>query len=179
MRSRAGSPIRIAIVGLGVVGRWVLEALLRDEARLGLQFVAAADRHSGLVYRPDGLEIREVLDATATGLQRLARAANRTRTGCARRSCVKDAAVMKRLLKPHTVAVTAWRRWAALQRRTRCVGELRGSRASSAANREENLPLADSHARACPRERASTGPTTCWLNSGRWMSETLALVSPS
>jgi homoserine dehydrogenase len=68
MRSRTESRSRIAIVGLGVVGRWVLEALLRDEARLDVQLVAAADRQSGLVYRPDGLEIREVLDAKANGL---------------------------------------------------------------------------------------------------------------
>lgn len=67
MKSRTGSPVRVAIVGLGVVGRWVLEAL-RDEAWVDVQLVAAADRQSGLIHRPDGLEIHDVLDAKANGL---------------------------------------------------------------------------------------------------------------
>lgn len=61
------SPVRIAIVGLGAVGQWVLEALRRDDGRLGIRLVAAADRESGLVHRPAGLAIAEVLDAKTNG----------------------------------------------------------------------------------------------------------------
>jgi homoserine dehydrogenase len=60
------TPTRVSIVGLGVVGRWVLEALRRDADRLGVQVVAAADR-SGLFYRPAGLGLDEVLAAKADG----------------------------------------------------------------------------------------------------------------
>jgi homoserine dehydrogenase len=45
----------------------VLNALRRDAGRLGLQVVAAADSRSGLVHRPDGFAIRELLDAKAAG----------------------------------------------------------------------------------------------------------------
>jgi homoserine dehydrogenase len=62
---RLEPPTRVALVGVGVVGRWVLEALLRDSDRLDLQLVAAADRRSGLVHRAGGLGIGEVLEATA------------------------------------------------------------------------------------------------------------------
>jgi homoserine dehydrogenase len=58
-----GEPIRLSIVGLGVVGRWVLEALQRDADRLGIQLVAVADSRSGLVHRPAGLSMAEILDA--------------------------------------------------------------------------------------------------------------------
>jgi homoserine dehydrogenase len=62
------APVRIAVVGVGVVGRWVLEALRRDEGRLGVQLVAAADSRSGLVHRPAGLGIGEVLAAKTRGV---------------------------------------------------------------------------------------------------------------
>ncbi len=57
---------RVAIVGLGVVGSWVLEALRRDAARAGVRLVAAANRRSGLVHREAGLPIDELLAATAS-----------------------------------------------------------------------------------------------------------------
>jgi homoserine dehydrogenase len=60
------APVRLSIVGLGVVGRWMLNALRRDAARFGVQLVAVADR-SGLVYRRTGLDVDEVLAATADG----------------------------------------------------------------------------------------------------------------
>jgi homoserine dehydrogenase len=56
-------PVRVSLVGVGVVGHWLLEALRRDADGLGVQLVAAADRRSGLVHRPTGLSIDEVLDA--------------------------------------------------------------------------------------------------------------------
>jgi homoserine dehydrogenase len=65
VRRDGHGPIRVAIVGLGVVGQWVLEALLRHAARLDVQVVAAADRRSGIVHRADGLGIAELLDAKA------------------------------------------------------------------------------------------------------------------
>jgi homoserine dehydrogenase len=61
-----GAPVRVSVVGLGVVGRWVLEALRRDAVRVGVQLVGAADR-SGLVYRTTGLDVDEVLAAKADG----------------------------------------------------------------------------------------------------------------
>ncbi len=57
---------RVAIVGLGVVGRWVLEALKRDADRVDLRLVAVANRRSGLVHRHAGLGLDEVLAATAS-----------------------------------------------------------------------------------------------------------------
>jgi homoserine dehydrogenase len=64
---RTEAATRVAIVGLGAVGRWVLDALQRDAERVGLRVVAAADRRSGLVHRPDGLRIDELLAAKADG----------------------------------------------------------------------------------------------------------------
>jgi homoserine dehydrogenase len=58
---------RMAIVGVGTVGQWVLEALRRDADRLPLQVVAAADSRSGLVHRPESFEIDELLDVKAAG----------------------------------------------------------------------------------------------------------------
>ena len=52
---------------MGTVGRWLLDALRRDPGRLALQVVAAADSRSGLVHRPEGFAIHELLDAKATG----------------------------------------------------------------------------------------------------------------
>jgi homoserine dehydrogenase len=66
--SGADPPLRVAVVGVGVVGRWVLQALRRDEPRLGVQLVAAADRRSGLVCCPTGLEISKVLTAKTSGM---------------------------------------------------------------------------------------------------------------
>lgn len=63
----AEPPVRVSIVGLGVVGRWLLEALRRDPNQLGLQIVAAADRRSGLVHRPAGLSVDELLAAKSDG----------------------------------------------------------------------------------------------------------------
>jgi homoserine dehydrogenase len=66
---------RVAILGLGVVGRWVLGAIERDAHGLNLRIVAAADRGSGLVHRAGGLEVRELLAAKngAGGLAELER----------------------------------------------------------------------------------------------------------
>jgi homoserine dehydrogenase len=52
---------------MGTVGRWVLDALRRNAGRPPLQLVAAADSRSGLVHRPEGFRIHELLDAKATG----------------------------------------------------------------------------------------------------------------
>jgi homoserine dehydrogenase len=60
------APVRVSVVGLGVVGRWLLEALRRDADRLGVLLVAAADR-SGFMYRATGLGVHEVLAAKADG----------------------------------------------------------------------------------------------------------------
>lgn len=57
-------PVRLGIIGLGAVGQWVLNALLRDAERFDLQLVAAADR-GGLVHRTEGLPIGELLDVKA------------------------------------------------------------------------------------------------------------------
>lgn len=61
------APVRVGIVGLGVVGRWVLEALFRSASGFDVRLVAAADRRSGLVHRPTGLGIGEVLEAKSSG----------------------------------------------------------------------------------------------------------------
>jgi homoserine dehydrogenase len=57
-------PVRLGIIGLGAVGQWVLNALLRDAERFDLQLVAAGDR-GGLVHRTEGLPIGELLDVKA------------------------------------------------------------------------------------------------------------------
>ena len=49
------APIRISIVGLGTVGRWVLDAIERHAATLDLRIVALANRRDGFVYREEGL----------------------------------------------------------------------------------------------------------------------------
>src|SRR5205807_2070302 len=55
--------IRVSVVGLGMVGAWLLEAIdrhrdrLRDEYGLVLSVVALAGRRDGFVYREEGIEI--------------------------------------------------------------------------------------------------------------------------
>ncbi len=56
---------RVAIVGLGVVGRWVLDALRSDADPLGATVVAASNRRSGLIHREAGLGIEELIAAPA------------------------------------------------------------------------------------------------------------------
>jgi homoserine dehydrogenase len=61
------TPIRVSVVGTGMVGEWLLRALdghrarLRDEYALALRVVAVANRGDGFVYREAGIEVAEVL----------------------------------------------------------------------------------------------------------------------
>jgi homoserine dehydrogenase len=65
--------IRVSIVGLGVVGAWLLGAIdrhrdrLRDEYGLALSVVALASRRDGFVHREDGIEIADALALRARG----------------------------------------------------------------------------------------------------------------
>jgi len=62
------TPARVAIVGLGVVGEWVLRRLARDDFRV----VAAANR-SGLVLREEGFEAEELLGGSMADLDEVSR----------------------------------------------------------------------------------------------------------
>ncbi|MQA74055.1 MAG: hypothetical protein GEU88_06910 [Solirubrobacterales bacterium] len=69
----AATPIRVSVVGVGVVGEWLLRAIdrhrerLRDEYSLELSIVAVANRDHGFVYREGGIEIADVLALKAAG----------------------------------------------------------------------------------------------------------------
>lgn len=66
MRS-AAVPVRVSLVGAGMVGEWLLRAIerhrdrLRDRYGIDLTLVALASRGGGFVYREDGIEISSVL----------------------------------------------------------------------------------------------------------------------
>jgi homoserine dehydrogenase len=65
--------VRVAIVGLGTVGGWLLRAIehrrdrLRDRHGFELSVVALATRRAGFVHRPDGIDIGEALSARDAG----------------------------------------------------------------------------------------------------------------
>jgi homoserine dehydrogenase len=62
-------PLRLALLGFGTVGQWLVEALhtqqawLRQEFGLGVTLISVATAHHGLIYRSDGLDIPTFLEA--------------------------------------------------------------------------------------------------------------------
>jgi homoserine dehydrogenase len=69
----AATTVRVSVVGLGVVGEWVLRALdrhrerIRNQYALELSLVAIANRRDGFVHREQGIEVAEVLALKAAG----------------------------------------------------------------------------------------------------------------
>jgi homoserine dehydrogenase len=65
--------VRIWVVGLGTVGRWLLQALLSQRERLAGRYgltpvvVGVANERDGFVYRAGGLDMRAVLELVAGG----------------------------------------------------------------------------------------------------------------
>jgi homoserine dehydrogenase len=57
------TPLRVGIVGLGVVGEWVLRRIAGNDLRV----VAAANR-SGLAFREEGFEVQELLGGSINHL---------------------------------------------------------------------------------------------------------------
>jgi homoserine dehydrogenase len=72
-------PVRVSVIGLGTVGRWVLEAIdrhaemLRERHSLELRVVALATRRDGFVYGPDGLPANAVAESGLAELDGVAR----------------------------------------------------------------------------------------------------------
>src|ERR671918_62549 len=66
MRS-AAVPIRVSLIGVGMVGEWLLRAIgrhrdrLRDRYGVDLKLVALASRRGGFVYSEEGIEIEGML----------------------------------------------------------------------------------------------------------------------
>jgi len=65
--------LRISVVGLGTVGRWLLRALESDRERLarrhgvGFTVVGVANARDGFVYDPEGLDLSALLGLLASG----------------------------------------------------------------------------------------------------------------
>ncbi len=65
-------PLRLALLGFGIVGQWLAEALhmqhawLQQEFGLVVTLISVATAHLGLIYRDDGLDIPTLLDLVAT-----------------------------------------------------------------------------------------------------------------
>lgn len=65
--------LRLAIVGFGTVGRWLAEAVHRREAWLAdacgaaVSVVSVATRRDGFVHRDGGLDVRALLELSASG----------------------------------------------------------------------------------------------------------------
>ena len=63
--------IRLSIVGLGVVGRWLSEAIerrrawLERECHVRVLVVSAATRRGGLVHRSNGLDVPTLVSLVA------------------------------------------------------------------------------------------------------------------
>ena len=64
--------LRLALLGFGTVGQWLVEALHRQQAWLQQEFglvisiIGVAMAHHGLIYCDDGLDIPTLLDLVAT-----------------------------------------------------------------------------------------------------------------
>src|SRR6266699_121003 len=65
-------PLRLALLGFGTVGQWLVEVLHTQQAWLQREFgldvtlISLATAHHGLIYRDDGLDIPTLLDLVAT-----------------------------------------------------------------------------------------------------------------
>ena len=70
---RRVSPLRIWLIGFGMVGKWVASALDTQAGRLtsryghAVRVVGIANAQDGFVYHPDGLDLASVLAAAAGG----------------------------------------------------------------------------------------------------------------
>jgi homoserine dehydrogenase len=77
--SPAVVPIRVSLVGLGTVGRWVLGAIerhrrpLAERESIDLRVVAVANRRDGFVYREDGIDPAVASGGSLAGLDGVAR----------------------------------------------------------------------------------------------------------
>lgn len=64
--------VRVAIIGTGTVGHWLLRAMRRDGGQLAARYgvdlrVVAVGRRDGLVHDPAGIDIEELLALRASG----------------------------------------------------------------------------------------------------------------
>jgi len=65
--------IRLAIVGLGTVGRWLAEAIhrrrewLADDCGASISIVSVASRREGFIHRAGGLDVPTLFDLSASG----------------------------------------------------------------------------------------------------------------
>jgi homoserine dehydrogenase len=70
---RAGDPFRVAVVGLGMVGEWLLRAIerrrdsLAAERGVDLRIVALATRGDGFVHSADGIDVAAALALRGAG----------------------------------------------------------------------------------------------------------------
>src|SRR5205823_2425123 len=67
------SPLRIWLVGFGMVGRWLARALDAQAGQLAARYgreptiVAIGNARDGFIYHPDGLDLTSILATAAAG----------------------------------------------------------------------------------------------------------------
>jgi homoserine dehydrogenase len=77
--SAAVVPVRVSVVGLGTVGRWLVGAIerhrdaLAERESIELRLVAVANRRQGFVYRESGIQPAIASGASIGGLEGVAR----------------------------------------------------------------------------------------------------------